>query len=532
MTRIQIVTHNMFRKLSSAGVQEDINRYLDASDLVFFQEAQKLNNSFFPNNWELYHPTLDTREAGAIAWRRNIGRVVDKGSPLLYEVPSRRTRYFQWVTLQIDSKVITFTDVHLPEKGFVEEFPTSYTEAMDSIVKFYRDRKNTMVMGGDWNKINGGGIESRTNAIFKGAHIDGFAYSPNLALNNVRTIENSVTNTDHVIVQGTLDTANVKDDPDEPADNDDGRRNLDMRVVTSNIKVSMPSAQVKQDAAWIKENFKPDLWLTQETNHHHDELRAVQDYGFFTPKNNPGIGIQSKSILWNQKTMEFVGGRGFKLNWDPPNTRHWNDIALWMNMVHLKPRKAKALSIYGFSFHTYVGIAAGGHPRNPTSELQKAATAAWRKIGEVVQDYANKENSVVFWGGDLNVNWTADGGKSKIFPVSIFHEHGMRSIYDMIDERALTVDVVGTHLKAIKRVNAHGWRLSPASVHSDHRFGLATFTIKGVRNDSTGGDDDEEPSPETPEPEPTPIPHQEFEADEGHSVDIDHTECCGLREVP
>ena len=530
MAEIQVVTHNLLRTLNEAQWREDINLYKSQAEVILFPEAWRVPGDILGPAWYFFRSEAQQRQADAMAWRKDKFIVQDKGINVLYREPSR-TRYYYWSRLkhQTTGKVITYVEVHLPPRAMYTAHPEMYDEGMDNLEAFYRARKTPMIMGGDWNKTNAGGFPNRTNANYIGSRIDGFVYSPDMKVGEKRVFGNDETNTDHPIVMCTIDTNSIKDQPDQPADDNDAVKTIQMRVVTSNIKVSMPQPQVREDANWIIDNFHPNLWFTQESQRHHATLKSLPGYGFWAP-DGKNIGQTSKTLLWLQEDFMFKGGRSFKLNWDPPDRAQWKDLALWMNMVHLQPRKAKQLDVYGFTMHTYTQVQQGGMPKDPDSAIQKAATAAYKRIAEIIESYANREHSVVFWGGDLNVNWTQDAGRSKLFPNHIFTSHGMTAIYDELDERATSVDIIGSHKNTQKKCKAKNIRHSPRSVNSDHRFMLGVYEIKGVKRDDNAGG--ETPSVPGEEPEAPSSPGQKFEPDLGHNEEIDHSDCCGGTQSP
>lgn len=311
----------------------------------------------------------------------------------------------------------------------------------------------------------------------------------------------------------------------------------ELKIVTSNLLHNQPIANPEEDANWIIANWHPDIWGCQEAEKYGTMLSTISP--------NYALAIHDRTlrgpdvecpILYKKDTMRHVQSFARRIHGGkkPPN----GYPARYVNFSHFVDRRSNQ-SIWYFNTHLDPHLEHAGHPYNlPRIPLE---TRHLKILANLVVEHS-VGNNIGFWGGDFNIDEDADnkvnwGG----FANAIFHKAGLQSIYDELSTPASfdtagnrKIDVIGSY-KGDKRVTGRDVVRSPESVHSDHRFVMATYDVKrmkGVKTPAGSTNPLEYDDPYTlpsADPEAPAQPWKPTATDKGPVKD--HTDCCGGRSL-
>lgn len=257
-------------------------------------------------------------------------------------------------------------------------------------------------------------------------------------------------------------------------------KTLEISVVTSNMLHGQALGNARADANWIVDNFAPDIWGAQESEGYGSVLSNLTGYGYATAADRTGMGAAAQvPIMYNTKTMRLISVNAEKMH----DGKAHEYPSRWVQYARFADRK-DGNTIWYFNTHLNSHLEHGGQPYAiPRVEL---STHHITRLAEMVTSHTTG-SAICFWGGDFNVDEDADNKFNwKGFPNAIFHQYGLVSIYDELNTPAdfdthgtRKIDIIGSHNKDI-RAKALRVERSPDSVHSDHRFVRATFSIDRV----------------------------------------------------
>jgi len=242
-------------------------------------------------------------------------------------------------------------------------------------------------------------------------------------------------------------------------------------IVTTNTEDDKP-VKVKDDIAWVTENWKPDLWAFQNSAKYIDDLRAVEGYGVALPPRTKNAEDRQLPVLFNSKQYRHVGSKNLphKLA-----SHHFRD-------------RSTGDSVYVVNTQL---------PEHMSPETKDHIS----RFAQIAEDRADGD-SYVFWAGDF--------------------------IEDRKDQDKLIEDA--GLLSAFEELNTKKDRLSIGSVVADKRVKAVSVnsahgSIKAVYSITTDGGRDNDPTDPGSEPDPEPAKTPKSEKDNG--TDLDHSECCG-----
>lgn len=511
--KFKVITFNMDFGLGNAAWQHDLNQAMDVADAICVQEAKNANlEAMARPGWVVYQNRKDTMHAGtALLWRKDRARALNKGQTLLVDpgaIDRIQKRYITWADLEVDGEdVITIAAVHMPP---IEVRKELYGPAAQNVVDFvHAHQKHPLLIGADWNwqvSQNPDRLATRTNMVFRGVSIDGFLIDKALDVNDTWSTDYHVEHHKAFGVELGV-KAPGKQSPPPP-------KIAGLVMVTSNLKNANTPAQVKEDAQWIADNFKPTLWACQEATNFIAQLKSIAGYNVALTANATNA-MKSVPILYDPKVLRLVGVE---------STR--TASSRYITIGHFQHRTSGE-SIY--FFNTQV-IRTDDHVGE---QLQYMA--------ELVSEKAAGANKV-FWAGDFNTD--ADKANIKQFLdkglLSVYQELGTPDSFDTFGSQKS--DILGKHIQDA-RIKATTVHRSP-KLNSDHRFVAAGYDMTydgGNQPDPTeppplppGGIPGDNPdpgdvgTPTDPGPTPTPSdPPPPAEKDLGSTQD--HTDCCGGR---
>lgn len=259
-------------------------------------------------------------------------------------------------------------------------------------------------------------------------------------------------------------------------------KHIELAIVTSNMLHRQPVKNALEDALYIADSMAPDVWGCQESEGYRTVLSQIPNYGYMAVK-NPSKSELQDPVLYNKSTMAPVSYKTHKMIKGKAGA--YPDR--YTNEAHLIT-KQDGMHVWYFNTHSNHHVEVGGLPRPEMNARVKTATEHFRKMAALVQARAKGGNSVVFWGGDLNVDVNNDLKENwHGFPHYIFSRHNMISVFEelKVNWSGRVLDWIGS-CNEDKDVKALSVTRSPDSVHSDHRFVKAVYSIPRTKT-SAGG---------------------------------------------
>lgn len=535
MTEAAIGTLNIKHAMPAAKCREDIATAISTGlDVLALQEMGGVDRKPLPSSfdgWDAYVPDAKKWQASSpIMWRSARFEKQDSGSKLVSASrnvgnegagPSdTEDKYVNWVQLKdkVTKQVIVVINSHFVASVEVDGAPTNnpaaqdritmYREHMAGLQELIRVKKlvGAVVVTGDFN------VDYRKDSQHKakifpytglgevnvwasyrwlgmpsgGTH-EGGGSSGTHSGENGRLIDyvcvergDKVAPTSHAIHRGLNSDHNLFVAMVElKAEKTITKRSL----VTFNLESGQSNAQVKEDLAWVVDNFKPDLWTIQEGETYLNLLRTLQDYGVAVAD-----GQRKQPILFRKSLYRLVGTGGYVRG---------------VSWAHLKDRSTGD-SVYVVNLHV------DADPETTKLRLQHFANT--------VKDYGEGEN-IVLWAGDFDV------AKS-----TTLKKDGLISVYEELNIVTVnTPGALGSYMKD-GRVKAEGFTRSP-KLHSNYRALKATFSfdhqVGGSPKDPTAPPEpNEQGTPTDPNAEPNPPKPPTLSVQKDQGPLIDHTDCC------
>src|SRR3954471_4175426 len=261
MTKITIATHNQGPDtfMNPTKWQADLDKYRADADLIFFQESWSLQQSWLGDGWGIV--INDGQKKGvAIAYRKTRINLLAHDFSVLYDVGRQRGNV--WVKLRIDGKhVIEAVSTHWPPSFVKGPHPDSLRQSAEKTAQLFKDRKNPMIIGADWNinvSHDPGNLAGRCpgGVWTKRDGIDGFFHSDSLQFSHLRALPIF---SDHPVVLAEVDVTSATGGGGGGGEPTPKKERFQLKAVSANVDMFHSRDSIKGDVKWVYDNFDPDV---------------------------------------------------------------------------------------------------------------------------------------------------------------------------------------------------------------------------------------------------------------------------------